>query len=293
MIFTADNHFGQFNSSHRLDNIASHCRALLTGQTFDTLREYSLGDVAGVANGSYRVVYTLWREPADWIPTAIRHLLNEEPFVLSHTIDPHNAHTGSQIEVRTQGGDTSDIAVTTNHMLRQPDATAGTHLLESTTSQTLMTRITEERKTIAVVGTSAVATQLVKQLQLLPVDITWLNDLVQSAETGTLKTVALHEVELDTLRSGAQVVVATGNHDLDIRFCRLALGNRHLSYVGCLGSAKKAKIIKERLLEEGIATELVQALHIPIGLPSIIGKQPAIVAASIVGQLLSDRHKSG
>ncbi|WP_227671472.1 XdhC family protein [Psychrobacter sp. 72-O-c] len=60
-------------------------------------------------------------------------------------------------------------------------------------------------------------------------------------------------------------------------------------YIGCIGSATKAKRFKDRLLQRGYSKQIVDKLTMPIGLP-IGGKEPMAVAVSMAAQILQHYH---
>ena len=287
VIVTADNHYGQFNASNRLQRIADHSRKLLAAETRQTLADYKLGNIAGIRNGHYRVVYTTYRtmQSTAWIATAKRLLDSDTPFVLSQSIDQHRENTDSVFTVHADFDQVNpDGSTGIPQMLSQHVAT---QLLEQPHRHTLLTLIKCFRPVIAVIGNSRVATELIEQLQLLPVTIHWLSDRPDVHSGHRVKVMPMDEQSLHSLRKDTCVVIATNDHDLDLRFCKAALNHPPLSYIGCLGSARKAEIVKKNLLQEGILPNRLTVLRMPVGLPEITGKRPEIVAASIVGQLLS------
>lgn len=62
-----------------------------------------------------------------------------------------------------------------------------------------------------------------------------------------------------------------------------------IPYIGCIGSATKAKRFKDRLLHRGYSEQIVDKLTMPIGLP-IGGKEPMAVAVSMAAQILQHYH---
>ncbi len=102
------------------------------------------------------------------------------------------------------------------------------------------------------------------------------------------------------------ILIMTHDHSLDFELARAALDTiadaenamdsntktnnesakiSKTPYVGCIGSATKAKRFKDRLLQRGYSQQLVDKLTMPIGLP-IGGKEPMAVAVSIAAQIL-------
>jgi xanthine dehydrogenase accessory factor len=94
------------------------------------------------------------------------------------------------------------------------------------------------------------------------------------------------EAEIDNATIGAYVLVLTHSHDLDLRIVDRALRRDDLGFVGLIGSATKRARFEHRLLERGIAPERVAAMACPIGVPGIAGKEPEVIAVSVVADLL-------
>jgi xanthine dehydrogenase accessory factor len=95
--------------------------------------------------------------------------------------------------------------------------------------------------------------------------------------------------EVATASSGAFVVVMTHDHTLDLAITADALARPDLPFVGLIGSATKRARFEKRFRELGIAERRVDQLTCPIGLPSIGGREPAVIAASAAAQLLQAR----
>jgi xanthine dehydrogenase accessory factor len=84
-------------------------------------------------------------------------------------------------------------------------------------------------------------------------------------------------------------VVVTRGHQYDVDCLHEILHMRH-SYIGMMGSRVRVKNIKAGLLEEGFDPDLIESLHMPIGLP--IGAQsPEEIAVSIMAEIIACRHK--
>lgn len=87
---------------------------------------------------------------------------------------------------------------------------------------------------------------------------------------------------------GTAVVVAMRNHDLDYEATEAAL-RTPARFVGLIGSRRKAILVAERLLAEGLAAERVRALRSPIGL-DIGARTPEEIALSILGEWIMLRQ---
>ena len=129
----------------------------------------------------------------------------------------------------------------------------------------------------------------------LPFDVTWIDsrdevfpqdlpghvlaehsDPVQSAVRG--------------LSVGSSVLIMSFSHaeDLDIvAACLQRLRERaDLGFIGLIGSATKWATFRSRLRHRGFSDAELARITCPIGLPGIGGKEPAVIAASVVAQLL-------
>lgn len=112
-------------------------------------------------------------------------------------------------------------------------------------------------------------------------------------QPGWPDTVRLHPLndyaELDSrLRRKSMttvVVMTTAIHD-DIA-ALAAVANDELRWLGVMGSKAKIHDIRAALRERGIASERIDAIHGPIGLP-MKSDTPPEIAVSIMGQLLSE-----
>lgn len=87
--------------------------------------------------------------------------------------------------------------------------------------------------------------------------------------------------------AGSLALVMTHRHDLDLAIVQALLARSDLPWVGLIGSATKRARFQQRLLQAGLGPEALARLHCPVGLPGITGKAPAVVAVSVVAQLLA------
>ncbi len=84
------------------------------------------------------------------------------------------------------------------------------------------------------------------------------------------------------------IVVAMRNQDLDYEATLAALRSP-ARYVGLIGARRKAILVAERLLDEGVPAERVRALRAPIGL-DIGARSPSEIAVAIVGEWIMVRQ---
>jgi len=92
------------------------------------------------------------------------------------------------------------------------------------------------------------------------------------------------------LAAGSHVLIMSFSHaeDLDIVAACLARVRQQddLGFIGLIGSRTKWATFGRRLRERAFSEAECQRVTCPIGLPGITGKAPAVIAASVVAQLL-------
>jgi len=102
-----------------------------------------------------------------------------------------------------------------------------------------------------------------------------------------------HGLDFELVRAAVEVSLATTidgtNEDTDKALIDNDSAKPSVPYIGCIGSATKAKRFKDRLLQRGYSEQTVDKLTMPIGLP-IGGKEPMAVAISIAAQILQHYH---
>jgi xanthine dehydrogenase accessory factor len=86
----------------------------------------------------------------------------------------------------------------------------------------------------------------------------------------------------------AYYLVLTAQHELDLRIAEAVLRRGDFGFVGVLGSQQKRERFIAEFEARGVPPERIARLTCPIGLPGIGGKEPELVALSVVAQLLSD-----
>jgi xanthine dehydrogenase accessory factor len=90
---------------------------------------------------------------------------------------------------------------------------------------------------------------------------------------------------------GAFVAVMTHSHALDLDVVIAALKAGRFPYVGLIGSATKRARFTSAMHKMGMAPDAVEQLVCPIGLTTIRDKAPAVIAASVVTQVLMRREE--
>ena len=92
------------------------------------------------------------------------------------------------------------------------------------------------------------------------------------------------EAEVRIAPPGAYYLVLTHRHDLDLRIGEAILQRGDFGFFGLIGSATKRQRFIHHFERRGLAWDRMTC---PIGLPGIEGKEPEVIAAAVVAQLLS------
>jgi xanthine dehydrogenase accessory factor len=92
--------------------------------------------------------------------------------------------------------------------------------------------------------------------------------------------------EIARAPDASMALVMTYSHALDLEIVDALLRYEKFSYVGLIGSLTKRSRFEKRLSASGLSQAKIDTLICPIGLPDIYGKEPAVIAASVVADLL-------
>ena len=152
----------------------------------------------------------------------------------------------------------------------------------------------EDHTPVLLFGAGHVGRALVLALAPLPFAVRWLDDREDAfpshvpANTAAIRMKS-PEAEIDAARPDSLILVMTHDHPLDMAITAAAL-QRGFPYVGLIGSATKRARFEKRFRELGLPSERIESLVCPIGIPGIADKDPAVIAASVVAQLLQVRE---
>jgi xanthine dehydrogenase accessory factor len=94
------------------------------------------------------------------------------------------------------------------------------------------------------------------------------------------------EAEVEEAPPGAYYLVLTHRHDLDLKIAMAILERGDFGFCGLIGSKTKRARFRHRFEVRGIAHESIERLTCPIGIEGIDGKEPEVIAAAVVAQLL-------
>jgi xanthine dehydrogenase accessory factor len=153
----------------------------------------------------------------------------------------------------------------------------------------------EARTPVLIFGAGHVGRALALALAPLPFSVRWLDDREDAFPGHVPANVAAVRMQ-DPVGEIAQadprslILVMTHDHPLDMAITAAALG-RDFPYVGLIGSDTKRARFEKRFRELGLSEARIRSLVCPIGIPGIVAKEPAVIAASVVAQLLQVRER--
>jgi xanthine dehydrogenase accessory factor len=158
----------------------------------------------------------------------------------------------------------------------------------------LRERFFDARTLLYLFGAGHVGRSLVLALAPLPFRTRWIDPRRETFPERAPANVAMvcasaPAQELAAAPDGAQVLVMTHSHPLDLQIVSEALRQSRFSYVGLIGSATKRARFISQMRAAGLSQEAFGRLVCPIGLPGVEGKEPAVIAAAIAAQLLIAR----
>ncbi len=147
---------------------------------------------------------------------------------------------------------------------------------------------------IAVFGAGHVAQALVRLLVRLNCHVTcvdprreWLDRLPSDPKLSVHCTDSPKDL-VQELPEGTFFVLMSKGHATDLPVLAEVLITRTAPFIGVIGSAQKASVLRRDLKELGISHELIKLFRCPVGLP-IGNNTPEEIAISITAQLLQER----
>lgn len=162
-------------------------------------------------------------------------------------------------------------------------------------AQQLGQRLQPRLTPVALFGGGHVGHAIVKALSPLPFAVHWIDsrDDVFAPDTPiqvrTEHSDPVHAA-VRHLATGSRVLIMSFSHaeDIDVvAACLERQRERHdLPFVGLIGSRTKWATFGRRLQARGFSPSELAHVTCPIGLPGITDKAPAVIAASVVAQLL-------
>ncbi|WP_426112134.1 xanthine dehydrogenase accessory protein XdhC [Massilia sp. PWRC2] len=178
------------------------------------------------------------------------------------------------------------------------DRQRGSHVMVREGRRYLVAKVAAPPHHVMLFGAGHVGAALVAALAPLPCTVTWIDQRADLFPTGLPDNVQVEATDApeDLVASApndASYLVMTHSHALDQRLCEAILARQQVRWLGLIGSHTKRAQFEHRLRARGFDDARIDAMACPIGLPGISGKQPAVIAAAVVAQLLLRWHAAG
>lgn len=141
-------------------------------------------------------------------------------------------------------------------------------------------------------GAGHVGRAIVRLLADIDCRVRWIDQREDEFPTGPLpphiEAVCAEPVmaEVAQAPAGGFYLVLTHSHDLDLAISLAILQRGDFGFFGLIGSATKRARFHHRLQERGVSAALLSRMACPIGMPGLEGKEPEVLAVSVVAQLL-------
>lgn len=149
----------------------------------------------------------------------------------------------------------------------------------------------ERPRPVYLFGAGHVGQAIARHMTGLPLQLAWFDTRPEMAEidgvTGMDEADVAHCVQ--AAPANAAICILTHDHPLDYHLTLAALGRDPVAFVGLIGSSTKIARFRSRLKADGIGDAALARLTAPIGILGIHGKEPDVIAISVVAQLLQLR----
>lgn len=147
-------------------------------------------------------------------------------------------------------------------------------------------------------GAGHVGAAIVRALAPLPCRVTWVDEreeMFPPLLPSNIEPEATDTPEALISQAGKDMtyLVLTHSHALDQRLSEAILRRGDALWFGLIGSNTKRVQFARRLKERGIPESRLEAMSCPIGVPGIMDKAPAVIAASVTAQLLQVWEAAG
>ncbi len=240
------------------------------------MEQHALGHVAGTINGHCFITYEFFpaTDYPDWLKELRGHLQTGTSSILLREFN----HVDENVQSRVISGNAIKQAAEIADFVEQSPP-KDCVLINNENSTVFLRAVRSREIPLVLVGDHPVTAKIAQQVAALPI-------VLSKIKTEDM----VNPVWPEQLAPQSYVIIMTGDHELDFRLCQIALNYQNLKFIGCIGSNKKAQFFHHRLKQQGATEEQLKKLTMPIGLPQINGKQTAVIAASIVAQIMSLHH---
>ncbi|WP_267434947.1 xanthine dehydrogenase accessory protein XdhC [Sphingomonas sp. GM_Shp_1] len=180
------------------------------------------------------------------------------------------------------------------HIARRPDPMAVVRPLSARGERPAAGACWAERpgqwqRPLYLFGAGHVGQAIARRIDGLPLRLAWFDSRETMADLPGV-TIVEEDRLPDCIAEApdeAAILILTHDHGLDYALTRAALTRSPLAFVGLIGSATKRARFLARLAREAVPDEAIARLTCPIGLPTIAGKEPDVIALSVLAQLLA------
>ncbi len=150
----------------------------------------------------------------------------------------------------------------------------------------------EARFELQLYGAGHVGRAIVRLLAGVPCQVQWVDEreseFPPEALPAHIQRVCVEPVEAEVRNAqpGSCFIVLTHSHVLDLAISQAVLARGDFAFFGLIGSRTKRARFEARLRDRGFSEEQLARMVCPIGLPGIDGKEPELIAISVMAQLL-------
>lgn len=149
-----------------------------------------------------------------------------------------------------------------------------------------------------VFGAGHVGQSIVRMAAEMPINIYWVDSRKEQffeplpENTSTILTDD-PALELKAASLNSACVILTHSHQLDFEILKQALEMSALSkqnwgYLGVIGSDTKRKSFLHKLKRFEFKKSIIEQLHCPVGTCKVAGKEPSLIALSLLAELLEE-----
>lgn len=175
-------------------------------------------------------------------------------------------------------------------------AMPGSYLVRDGSAEWFLTRLDELATKAVLFGAGHVGQALVRVLGDLPFRVDWVDprtDIFPSTRPDNVIVLERNDLQeiLVGQEPGTFYIVMTHSHGLDYEICLHVLRQRDFGWLGLIGSETKRRRFEKRFVADGIDPFTLGRLICPIGIDSVKGKHPAVIAISTAAQLLEARQR--
>lgn len=197
----------------------------------------------------------------------------------------------NQVTYDSVGSEKSFLAQHFPELIGQPKSA----LIEVDRESVFVERL-EEYKEVVICGGGHVAWPLIQLGKVLGFRVVVLEDRQEFAQICAEKG-ADQVIEAEFSQGLSQIkgspnsyfIIVTRGHSFDT-VCLKPILEKPAAYIGMMGSKRRAKLVKQSMLEEGYTKQQLERIYTPIGL-DILSETPEEIAVSIYAQIIAVKNQ--